>query len=116
MPTLADTSVCGPITTDTTWNLAGSPYVVTCDVDVTNGYILTIQSGVVVKFNTGTALIVNGTLISTGATFTSSRPSPVIGDWKHILFTASSQDAIFDTGGNYVSGSKLQGNDLTGRR
>ena len=41
------TDVGGPITSSTTWDLAGSPYVVTSDVTVQNGAVLTIEPGVV---------------------------------------------------------------------
>ncbi|MEZ4833992.1 MAG: hypothetical protein R2873_18755 [Caldilineaceae bacterium] len=64
-PLWAATNVSGPITTNTTWTLANSPYIVTDDVTVEAGVTLTIQPGVVVKFDSGTdELWVNGTLIA----------------------------------------------------
>jgi parallel beta-helix repeat protein len=104
-----NTDVCGPITSNTTWTLAGSPYIVTCDVQVNNGVILTIQSGVTVKFNLGTSLLVNGALIADNCTFTTNDPTPARDDWGHILFSINSIDAAFDASGNYLSGSKIQG-------
>jgi len=107
----ADTNVGGPITGNTTWTLAGSSYIVTSNVQVMSGVTLTIQSGVVVKFNAGTSLRVDGTLVARGATFTSNVSGyghPARGDWGQILFTASSVDATFDAGGNYLSGNILQ--------
>lgn len=104
-----NTDVCGPITSNTTWTLAGSPYIVTCDVQVINGVSLTIQSGVVVRFNLGTSLTVSGTLIADNCTFTSNDATPARDDWGHIYFGLTSVDATFDTNGNYVSGSKIQG-------
>ena len=104
----ADTSVCGPVTSDTTWAPVGNDYIVTCDVQVESGVTLTIQPGVTVKFDAGTSLKVDGILIADGCTFTSNESSPDEGDWGHILFTAFSTDATLDTQGNYVSGSKLQ--------
>ncbi|MGA8241864.1 MAG: hypothetical protein WB818_14930, partial [Desulfobacterales bacterium] len=63
---LAETYVSGNITSDTTWGLAGSPYVVTGDITVyhtsrTNGEYfrkLTIEPGVEVRFNPGTGLYI----------------------------------------------------------
>jgi hypothetical protein len=43
------TDVGGIIDTDTTWDLAGSPYNVTSDIQVAEGIILTIMPGVVVN-------------------------------------------------------------------
>ena len=57
------TEVDGPIISDTTWTLANSPYIVVANVEVWQGVTLTIQPGVVVKFNKDKLLQVNGTLI-----------------------------------------------------
>jgi predicted outer membrane repeat protein len=104
----ADTSVCGPIDVDTTWMAAGNNYVVTCDVQVLTDVTLTIENGVIVKFDDGTGLRIDGELIATGVTFTSSNPNPTEGIWKNIYFTVTSVDAVFDDYGNYVSGSIIQ--------
>lgn len=53
-------NVCGPITTNTTWDLAGSPYTLTCDVRVLTGATLTIDPGVVVLFQPNTKLVAEG--------------------------------------------------------
>ena len=103
-----ETNVCGTISSDTTWAAAGRPYIVTCDVQVTAGAGLTVQSGAAVKFDPDTSLQVDGELVAESCTFTSNAPSPSEGDWGHILFTAFSTDAEFDAVGDYVSGSKLQ--------
>ncbi|MFN7020646.1 MAG: immunoglobulin domain-containing protein [Phycisphaerales bacterium] len=58
------TNVCGPISADTTWNLAGSPYTLTCDVRVLTGATLTIDPGVVVRFEHNTALVAEGGVVS----------------------------------------------------
>ena len=111
-----NTSVCGPIASDTTWSTAGSVYVLTCDVTVNAGVTLTIQPGVVVKFNDAwTDLWVNGRLIAQGSVaqpvvFTSLRddahggdtngdgsatqPNP--NDWAAIQFTPTSAGSILE--------------------
>jgi hypothetical protein len=50
-PVIAVTNVSGPISSDTTWILADSPYYVTGTVTVNPGVTLTLERGVIVKFN-----------------------------------------------------------------
>ena len=112
MPTF--TSVSGPITQNTTWITAGSPYVIDGLATVNSGVTLTIQPGVVVKFKPQTGgsqgiLTVNGTLNAQGTAtnkiyFTSfkddsvggdtngdgSTTAPATGDWESIEFSAGS--------------------------
>jgi hypothetical protein len=57
----ADTTVCGPISIDAIWSSTGNDYIVTCDVQIMSGVTLTVQPGVVVKFDAGTSLKVDGT-------------------------------------------------------
>lgn len=82
------TSVSGAISQDSTWNLAGSPYIVTGNVTVNSPYTLQVDSGVVVRFQANQGLYVYGSLIARHATFTSSKDTaggtPVKGDWYHI--------------------------------
>jgi parallel beta-helix repeat protein len=100
--------VGGAISASTTWTTANSPYVVNSDVTVNSGVILRIQPGVVVKFQAGTRMTVNGVLAATGnasspIVFTSdkddayggdtngdggaTRPSP--GAWNGLIFNAT---------------------------
>ena len=59
------TQVGGIITTDTIWNKANSPYILTGALAVNNGVTLTIQSGVIVNLN-NFYMLVNGTLTAIG--------------------------------------------------
>ena len=69
--TLADTYVSGDQWG--TWNLAGSPYILTGDVTVPDGNTLTIESGVEVQINNiNYYLRVYGTLAASGVNFTGS--------------------------------------------
>ncbi len=90
-----------------------SPYIVTGNVLINEGASLTIEPGVIVKFESGYSLQINGDLIARGTdsqmiTFTSNQPSPAPGDWGYILFSDTSTDAAFDVDGNYISGSILE--------
>jgi hypothetical protein len=113
------TDVGGPIVTDTTWTLSGSPYVVIAAVIVGGNATLTIEPGVVVKVNAGLGITVGsqafgvGTLKAIGTagqriTFTSNILPGQPGQWKDLQFTDRTVDAVFDGDGRYVSGSVLQ--------
>ncbi|NVO21563.1 MAG: T9SS type A sorting domain-containing protein [Bacteroidetes bacterium] len=86
---LKATDVTGILTSNTTWNLAGSPYTVTGNVTVNPGVTLTIDSAVIVKFNNSRNMSVNGKLIAKYASFTSSATSPTSGIWDNIQFGTS---------------------------
>ena len=97
------TYVGGDINTNTVWQKARSPYIVTSTIRVRNSATLTIEPGVVVKFSTGTGMIIsetgtygtNGLLIANGTAtdsivFTSF--SGTSGGWKGIVFDDRSDD------------------------
>ncbi len=112
----ARTEVSGSIESDTVWDPAGNPYVLTDDVMVSEGVALTLSPGVVVKADsTVRELIVSGTLVAAGTqeqpiVLTSykddtahgdtngdgSSTSPGFGDWVGVGFAASSPGGIGD--------------------
>jgi hypothetical protein len=77
-PVAAATNVSGTISTNTTWTLANSPYVMTGNVTVAAGVTLTIEPSVLVQGNSNLrTLTVNGSLSAVGTasqqiTFTST--------------------------------------------
>ncbi len=113
------TAVGGMITTDTTWTLAGSPYVLTGNVVVQAGATLTIEAGVCVKAQAQRGITVDGGLVARGTSadpicFTTGVLPPAPGDWAGIRFNDTAVDATFDVGGNYVSGSIIEGATIEG--
>ncbi|KPK81241.1 MAG: hypothetical protein AMS27_15640, partial [Bacteroides sp. SM23_62_1] len=107
------TPVSGIISTNTTWDTDGSPYIVTATVLVSPGVTLGIAPDVTVKFYANTKLQVDGTIIARGNAnqrilFTSNASTPNPGDWDGISFTNNSVDASYDGSGNYTSGCILE--------
>jgi parallel beta-helix repeat protein len=104
------TNVGGLITENTTWDLAGSPYVITGNLLVFPDITLTIEPGVTVKFNPRMAFQINGTLVARGTaaqkiTFTFNDEVPVSGYMPYLFFNYTSQSAVFNGSGQYVRGS-----------
>ncbi len=64
--TLISQTIISSNTVSGTWNLAGSPYIVMNDITIPTGTALTIDPGVVVKFNVFTGVNVLGQLIAKG--------------------------------------------------
>ena len=96
----ADTYVNGTISVDTTWNSAGSPYIVDGDISVyntTSTPTLTIEPGVTVKFDAQKWMCIGsgsdaGRLIADGTTgeivFTGATQTK--GYWNYLYFYANS--------------------------
>ena len=86
--TVAQTNITGTISQDSTLTLANSPYIVTGTLKLNNGYTLTVEPNVEVRFNSGTRLYVYGNLVANSAVFTSyadvSGGTPAKGDWGNI--------------------------------
>ena len=114
------TAICTNISTDTIWNLAGSPYVIcgTFPPTVDPGVTLTIEPGVVVEFAQNSHLDIQGTLQAIGTptqpvTFTGSVKTA--GSWSGLRvnsFGASPAQAhldqvILEYGGSGASGAQI---------
>lgn len=99
------TNVSGAITTNTTWTLANSPYVVTGTVTVSNNAQLTIEPGVEVRFNALQSLVVGsgtaGVLVAQGTgalpiLFTTNSATPAAGQWGGIQLNVTSATTLLD--------------------
>lgn len=83
------------ITSDETWTQACSPYIVTTNVTVRDGAVLTIEPGVQVRFNSTRSLTIGtttleGGLVAAGTAadpivFTSNLASPSPGNWRGLV-------------------------------
>ncbi len=87
------------ISQNTNWVLAESPYVVAEDVVVTGGVVLTIDAGVVVKFDGNFSLTVYGSIHAVGTSsdpvvFTSSKPLPAPGDWNTVELAGAQNESF----------------------
>ena len=92
------TYISGVLEGQIAWTLAGAPYIVIADALVDGQSSLTIESGVEVRFATGTTLYVDGALRAEGTednevVFTSDKASPAAGDWQGIQIRDSSDDS-----------------------
>lgn len=110
---LSQTEVSGILDQDTVWTKQNSPYHITGNVLVAENVLLTIEAGVVVKFDTLKGLAIKGELNAVGTAaepieFTSSVNNIAYGQWKSIEFRDESVDAVFDQNGFYQSGNIIK--------
>jgi hypothetical protein len=91
--TFAPSSIAG----NTTWDAASGPYIVNSMIDVPSGTTLTILPGTVVKFGIASGATIEGSLVSDGAIFTSTRDDSAGGD------TNNDADATAPAPGNWSS-------------
>jgi hypothetical protein len=116
----AQTNVSGGIYSNTTWTKANSPYIVTDTVVVFPGVTLTIEPGVVVKFDDKMRIEVRqGSLIAQGTamdsiTFTSNSVSPGISSWAGIYFNMCANSVYLNYVNYKYSANGIYNNDYNG--
>ncbi len=91
----SQTNITSDITTNTIWNISGSPYIIQNSITVQNGVTLTVDAGVLVKFDLSTSLFIEGTIVAQGQKsnqiiFASNQPVPNIDDWGAIRIQPAS--------------------------
>jgi hypothetical protein len=101
------------ITRNETLPYSGSPYTIYGTFSIAVGGSLTIEPGVILKFDIGAGIVVAGTLVVNGTAdypviFTSLQVNPARGDWSRIYFTSQAQSSILDSGGNWIGGSLMR--------
>lgn len=85
----SQTSISGSIFNNTTWSISSSPYIVSGKLVIFPAATLTINPGVVIKFNSGASIELRGKMNANGnatdsITFTSNANSPAMNDWNGI--------------------------------
>ena len=93
--TKGQTNVSGIIDTNTTWTKANSPYIVVDTVFLKWSTVLTIEPGVIIKFEHNKSIVIGyGKIIAEGIltdsiTFTNNSITPVLHTWEGINFDES---------------------------
>ncbi len=87
----AATDVSSDVMVITTWDAAGSPYIIKADILVHDGATLTVEPGVDVKFDgkyfldcTGTGKIIAKGTVDEPINFTSNKTEPAAADWYYL--------------------------------
>ena len=116
MTLFAQTDIGGTFENDSTLTFAGSPYTVISSITIPDTCTLTIEAGVIVKFNDGRYLTIYGNLVATEATFTTSRTTPAAGAWNGILFGSSTYAAsatLTDCNYQYAQNMNINNGSVT---
>jgi len=127
------TFVSGLISSDTTWDLSGSPYIVVGDINIAEGVTLTIEPAVEVKFDGYYSISINGNLTAIGTEtsriiITSNKVDPSFNDWNRIQTNSegyinmkycnvsygSSAIVLVSSSGNNISHNNISSNSLHG--
>jgi hypothetical protein len=93
---LALTDVSGAIIANTTWSKANSPYNVLGDIAIQSAATLKIEPGVVVNFNGGTGITINGRIVAEGTAFDRiafRRATGAGSDWDGLEFLNTLTDS-----------------------
>jgi len=107
--TYSQTTITGNIFSNTTWTLAGSPYIIATNLIVFEGVKLTIEPGVVVRVNDNLGIEIRGSLQAVGTVtdtivFTSNSASPVMSSWTGIIFNAVNPSPVSQVAFEYCKG------------
>lgn len=90
------TNISGGIYQNTTWSPTGNPYIASGNVVVFEDVTLTLEPGVIVKFNSNASLEIRGKLVAKGnpqdsIRFTSNLSSPAMNSWKGIIVKGTNE-------------------------
>ncbi len=107
------TPVVGTLSGDIHWTATGSPYQVTDDTTLAGLSTLTIDPGVVVEFDSGASLVIEGELIARGTQdnpiiFSGVSTAQEMARWGSLIFDNASVDASFTDLHDYQAGSILE--------
>lgn len=99
--TYAQTNVSGGLFANTTWDLAGSPYILSGTVSLFPGFTLTIEPGVAVLFNPDAMLEIRQSALHAVGTAAepilfSSNTATTPGSWNQIYLNGGSMRDDFD--------------------
>ncbi|KAA3663345.1 MAG: hypothetical protein DWQ10_00340, partial [Calditrichaeota bacterium] len=90
------TEIRGDITANSSWTLDNSPYILTGDIRVKPGAVLTIDPGVIVRGKSGTGIYIEGGLIANGSAslpiLFEGADQQIPGGWCGIRFESSAMD------------------------